>query len=319
MVRWGVLGTAKIATGKVIPAMQRCRHARVVAIGSRTLARAQEAAAALNISRAFDSYDAVLADKGVDAVYIPLPNHLHVPWTIRALNAGKHVLCEKPIGLSASEARPLLAARDGAGRIVQEAFMIRWHPQWLAALTAVRQGRLGEVRRVDGRFAYRTLDPRNVRNQLPLGGGGLLDIGCYLVHVSRWVFDREPIGVTASLTRDRVLGIDCAGDFTLSFTGATATGSYGTQHDPEQRVEIHGARASLAIEIPFNAPSDRPCRATFTLATGVAERWSFDVSDQYTLQGDAVSRAILEGRPAPYPLEDSIANMDVIDAVFAAG
>lgn len=315
-MRWGVLGTAKIATTKVVPALQQCRHARVVAIGSRDLARASQAASILGIDRAYGSYEGVLDDAGVDAVYVPLPNHLHVPWTIRALEAGKHVLCEKPIGLSAVEAWPLLEARDRAGRLVQEAFMIRSHPQWRAAIAAARDGRLGDVVRIDGRFSYRNLDPANIRNQPALGGGGLLDIGCYLVHTARWVLDREPIGVRASMTRDPKLGIDCAGDFVLRFAGAVATGTYGTQRDPDQRVEIHGSRATFAIEIPFNAPPDRPCRATITGADGASETLTFDICDQYTLQGDDVSRAILEGRPAPYPLEDSILNMGVIDEIL---
>ena len=317
LVRWGVLGVAKIATTKVIPAMQRCQHARVVAIGSRDEARARHAASALGIARAYGSYEAVLADPDVDAVYIPLPNHLHVPWTLRALEAGKHVLCEKPIGLTAAEARPLMAARDRAGRIVQEAFMIRSHPQWHAAIAAVRSGALGDVTRVDGRFSYRNLDPSNIRNQLAAGGGGLLDIGCYLVHVARWVFASEPLIVTATLARDPVMGIDSAGDFVLGFTNGTAHGTYGTQREPEQRVEIHGTKATFAIEIPFNAPPDRPCVATITPTSGAPRTLTFDVCDQYTLQGDDVSRAILEGRPATYPLEDSIANMAVMDKISA--
>ena len=311
-----MLGTAKIATAKVIPAMQQCRNARVVAIGSRDLARASRAASTLGIDRAYGSYDSVLDDAGVDAVYIPLPNHLHVPWTIRALEAGKHVLCEKPIGLSAADARPLVEARDRAGRLVQEAFMIRSHPQWHAAIAAVRNGRLGDIVRIDGRFSYRNLDPANIRNQASLGGGGLLDIGCYLVHTARWILDREPLGLTASISKDPVLGIDCAGDFVLRFAGAVAMGTYGTQRDPDQRVEIHGSRATFAIDIPFNAPPDRPCRATITGADGSSETLTFDVCDQYTLQGDDVSAAILEGRPAPYPLEDSILNMGVIDQIL---
>ena len=319
IVRWGVLGAARIATTKVIPAMQRCRHARVVAIGSRDHGRALEAASSLGIARAYGSYEAVLTDADVDAVYIPLPNHIHVAWTIRALEAGKHVLCEKPVGLTAAEARPLLAARDRAGHLVQEAFMIRSHPQWQAAIAAVRSGSLGEVTRVDGRFSYRNLDPANIRNQVASGGGGLLDIGCYLVHTARWILDEEPRRVTAALDRDPVMGIDRAGDFVLEFSGATASGTYGTQRDPEQRVEIHGSRASFAIEIPFNAPPDRPCLATMTPVGGVTRTLSFDICDQYTLQGDDVSRAILDGRPAPYPLEDSIKNMDVIDRIFAIG
>jgi predicted dehydrogenase len=317
-VRWGVLGAARIAATKVIPAMQRCQSARVVAIGSRSADRAREAASALGIARAYASYDAVLDDPDVDAVYIPLPNHLHVAWTLRALAAGKHVLCEKPIGLTADDARPLVAARDRAGLLVQEAFMIRSHPQWQAALAAVRSGELGPVTRVDGRFSYRNLDPDNIRNQVEAGGGGLLDIGCYLVHTARWVFASEPTVVTASLERDPVLGIDSAGDFTLRFAQGSATGTYGTQREPEQRVEIHGTKGTFAIDIPFNAPPDRSCRATLTTG-GTTRELLFEICDQYTLQGDDVSRAILAGQPAPYPLEDSIANMETIDRIFARG
>jgi predicted dehydrogenase len=319
MVRWGVLGVAKIATTKVIPAMQRCKHAQVVAIGSRALGRAQEAASALGVERAYGSYEAVLADTGVDAVYIPLPNHLHVEWTLRALDAGKHVLCEKPIGLTADEARPLIAARDRAGRLVQEAFMIRSHPQWHAAIAAVAGGALGDVTHVDGRFSYCNLDPTNIRNQVAAGGGGLLDIGCYLVHAARWVFASEPVNISATLTRDPEMGVDSSGDFVLTFPHGTATATYGTQRDPDQRVEIRGSDATFAVEIPFNAPPDRPCIATLTPRRGNPRTLTFDVCDQYTLQGDDVSLAILEGRAAPYPLEDSIANMAVIDAIFALG
>lgn len=172
---------------------------------------------------------------------------------------------------------------------------------------------------MDGRFSYRNLDPANIRNQAALGGGGLLDIGCYLVHTARWILDREPVGLSARLVRDPVMGIDSDGEFVLDFSGATAHGTYGTQRDPEQRVEIHGSRATFAIEIPFNAPPDRPCRATITNAGGSSEVLTFDTCDQYTRQGDDVSEAILQGRPASYPVEDSIANMEVIDKMFAVG
>jgi predicted dehydrogenase len=314
-----VLGAARIATTKVIPAMQRGAWSEVVAIASRDGDRARDAAGRLANPRAHDSYDALLEDPDVDAVYIPLPNHLHVPWSIRAIEHGKHVLCEKPIGLTAADAAPLIAARDRAGVVVQEAFMIRFHPQWQRAIAIVRDGRIGEVAAVVGHFSYDNRDPRNIRNIAPAGGGGLMDIGCYLVHAARWVFGREPVRVTSAIEMDLELRVDRLASFTLEFAPGQATGSCGTQHTPYQRVQILGTRGRIEIEVPFNAPSDRPCRIFVDngadLFGGGVEGIAFDVCDQYTLQGDAVSRAILDGAPAPYPLEDSIANMRVIDAI----
>jgi predicted dehydrogenase len=207
-VRWGVLGAARIATRKVIPAMQRGAWSHVAAIASRDRARADDAAHALGLPTVYESYEELLADPEIDAVYIPLPNHLHVPWTVRAAEAGKHVLCEKPIGLNAAEAEQLIGVRDRTGGLIQEAFMVRTHPQWLAARDIVRSGRIGEVRAFTGFFSYFNDDPANIRNVADWGGGGLMDIGCYLVHTSRMIFEREPVRAAALIERDPTMAVD---------------------------------------------------------------------------------------------------------------
>src|SRR6266404_1733732 len=191
-VRWGVLGVANIAVTKVIPGMQRGESTEIAAIASRDLAKAQGAAAKLGIAKAYDSYEALLADPEIDAIYNPLPNHLHVPWSIRAMQAGKHVLCEKPIGLSVAEADELIGARDAAGVKAGEAFMARVHPQWLRTRDLVRTGAVGEPRIVTGFFSYFNRKPENVRNIAAWGGGALMDIGCYPITLSRMVFGEEP-------------------------------------------------------------------------------------------------------------------------------
>jgi predicted dehydrogenase len=319
-LRWGVLGVAKIAVQKVIPAMQAARRCEVVAIASRDETRAREAAARLGIERAYGSYDALLADPGIDAVYIPLPNHLHVPWTTHAAEAGKHVLCEKPIALNAAEARTLLDVRDRTGVRIQEAFMIRTHPQWRRAKALVDSGELGEARAISGFFSYFNDDPSNVRNVPEWGGGGLLDIGCYLVNTARFIFDAEPTRVAGTLEIDERFGVDRLGSLILDFGGRHAVGTFSTQLQYYQRIQIVGTRGRLEIEIPFNAPPDRPCRIALDRSGEVygsgIEVIELDVCNQFTQQAEEFAAAVLDGRPQPAPLEDAVANMACIDAVF---
>jgi predicted dehydrogenase len=324
-VRWGVLGVANIAVKKVIPAMQRGTHCEIVGIASRDEARAHEAAARLGILRAFGSYEAMLDDETVEAIYNPLPNHLHVPWTIEAARRGKHVLCEKPIAPSAAEARDLLAVRDRTGVKIQEAFMVRAHPQWQTARALVRDGRLGEVRAIVGVFSYHNTDPSNIRNVPAFGGGALMDIGCYLINTARFIFDREPIHVSGAMERDPGLGTDRLTSMLLDFGGAHLVGTCSTQMVPFQRMQILGSRARLEIQIPFNAPPDRPC--TLVIDTGAdlfgggQERIELPVCDQYTLQGDLFSKAILDDTQEPEPLDDAVRNMECLERVVesAAG
>jgi predicted dehydrogenase len=319
-IRWGVLGVAGIAVKKVIPAMQKGQWSEVAAIASRDVDRARAAASALGIGKAYGSYEALLDDPEIDAVYNPLPNHLHVPWTIRSADAGKHVLCEKPIALSAAEARQLLAARDRTGVKMQEAFMVRTHPQWLRAREIVREGRIGEIRAMLGAFSYYNDDPANIRNVPEMGGGALMDIGCYLINTSRFIFGREPLHVSGAVERDPALGTDRLTSMLLDFGGGHLAGVCSTQMVPYQRIHIFGSRGLIDVRIPFNAPIDRPCDIVVDtgadLFGGGQERIEFPICDQYTIQGDLFSKAILDDKSVPEPLEDAVRNMECLEAVF---
>jgi predicted dehydrogenase len=319
-LRWGVLGVAKIATEKVIPAMQRGSYATVAGIASRDAGKASQAAARLGIPRSYPAYEQLLDDPAIDAVYIPLPNHLHVPWTIRAAEAGKHVLCEKPIALDAAEARQLIAVRERTGVKIQEAFMVRTHPQWLKARALVREGRIGDLRAMMGYFSYFNADPANIRNIRAIGGGALLDVGCYLVNTARFMFEREPERLMGLVERQERDGTDILTSIMMDFAPGQAVGTCSTQLVWSQRILIFGTRGRLALEIPFNAPPDRPCRLTVDPGTDLvgaaAEVFDLDTCNQYTIQGDLFSKAVLEGREVPCPLDDAVRNMACIDAVF---
>jgi predicted dehydrogenase len=315
-VRWGVLGAAKIAVERVIPAMQLGEWAEVAAIASRDLERARRVAEGLGVPKAYGSYEELLADPEIEAVYNPLPNHLHVPWSIRAAEAGKHVLCEKPVGLDAGEARLLLEARDRTGVKIQEAFMVRTHPQWLGTREVVRSGRIGELRAAACFFSYFNRDPANVRNRADIGGGALLDIGCYPVNLSRFVFGDEPRRVLGLVERDPEWGIDRLTSAVLDFGAGQATFTCSTQLAPHQRIQFFGTRGHVEVEIPFNAPTDRPTRIFVFDDGGRAETLEFPACDQYTIQGDLFSRAVRGRGEQPTPLEDALHNMEVIDAVF---
>jgi predicted dehydrogenase len=319
-VKWGVLGVAKIAVEKVIPAMQGSELCDIAAIASRDPARAAEAARTLGIARSFGSYEEMLADPAIEAIYNPLPNELHVPWTLKALEAGKHVLCEKPIGLDANGARSLVEARQRTGKLVAEAFMVRYHPQWRRTRELVRSGAIGDARAIQTFFSYRLLDPENVRNRPP-GGGGLYDIGCYAILTARFAFGAEPTRVVATLDRDPGFRTDRLVSAILEFPGGRhLTFSAATQLSGHQRVTIVGEEGRIGVEIPFNAPPDRPTRITFDdgrdLVGGGAHVEIFPVCDQYALQGDAFSRAVLGEAPLEFPIEDALMNMRVIDALF---
>ena len=315
-----MLGVAKIAVDKVIPAMQRGKFSEVVAIASRDGARAREAAGKLGLATAHGSYEALIDDSSVDAIYNPLPNHLHVPWTVRALEAGKHVLCEKPIGLALEDALKLIEVRNRTGRKLQEAFMVRTHPQWLRVQSLVREGRIGELRSMAGYFSYFNSDAGNIRNVPEYGGGALLDIGCYLINTSRMIFDAEPRRVVSLIERDPVMRVDRLSSLLMDFERGQSIGTCSTQVAPYQRVHVVGTTGRIEVEIPFNAPPDRPCRIFVddgrTLSGEGRETIEIPTVDQYTVQGDLFSRAILEDGPVAYPLEDTVANMRVIEAAF---
>ena len=319
-VRWGVLGAAKIALTKVAPAMMKGGNCEVAALASRDLAKAQEAAGSLGIPKAYGSYEDLLAAPDIDAIYNPLPNHLHVPWSIRAAAAGKHVLCEKPIGLSVDEVKQLITARDRARVKIGEAFMARSHPQWVRARDLVRQGAIGDLRVISGHFSYNNHDPQNVRNVEAWGGGGLMDIGCYPITLSRMIFGAEPLRVSALIERDPEFKTDRLTSAMLDYGAGHASFTCSTQLVPYQRMQIFGTKGRIEIEIPFNAPPDRPTRlwvddGSSLFGAGIRTE-EFAVCDQYTIQGELFSAAILDDTAVPVPLEDAIRNMAVIQALF---
>ena len=314
-LRWGVLGCAGIAAKAVIPAIQSSRLGRVAAIASRDADKAGAMAARFGIEKAYGSYDALLADPDIDAIYNPLPNHLHVPLTLQALAQGKPVLCEKPIALTADEAEQLAKAQRATGLLVAEAFMVRHHPQWKAASALIAEGRLGEVQAIQTIFSYYLDDPGNVRNQADIGGGGLYDVGCYAINTARVLFDAEPIRAFALMERDTRFGTDKLTSGMLAFPGGRQlVFTCSTQLVLTQKVTVLGTRARLEIPVPFNAPADEPTRLVLDdgrdLCGGGQEEIAIPAVDQYREQADAFAEAVLSGRPL------LTGNMKAIDALF---
>jgi predicted dehydrogenase len=319
-VKWGVLGAASIAVRKVIPGMQAGEWSEIAGIASRERKKAEAAATKLGIAKAYGSYEELLADREIEAIYNPLPNHLHVPWSIKAAEAGKHVLCEKPLSLTVAEAKLLLEARNRTGVKMGEAFMVRTHPQWLRTRELVRTGRIGELRAIAGVFSYFNRDAANVRHVAEWGGGGMLDIGCYPITTSRFVFGEEPSRVVGLIERDPEFKTDRLASAILEFPSGQATFTCGTQMVPYQRMQFFGTKGRIEIEIPFNAPAERPTRIFIddgrdVFGSGVTTE-SFPVCNQYTIQGDVFSRAVRGEGEVPVSIENAIQNMAVIEAIF---
>jgi predicted dehydrogenase len=320
-LRWGIISTADIGVKKVIPGIQRSPHSEVVAIGSRDLKRAQQAAEKLGIPKAYGSYDELLADPNVDAVYNPLPNHLHVPLTIQATKAGKHVLCEKPIAITAAEAEQLRQCPKD--RIVMEAFMVRFHPQWLRAREIVRSGEIGELKTVNVVFSYFNADPNNVRNMADIGGGGILDIGCYPIVGARFLFGSEPRRLVSLIDRDPGFKTDRIASALVDFgEGRRLDFTVSTQCVPYQSIQAIGTKARVEIIIPFNAPQGEATTIVVddgaSLDRSLARRETLPPSDQYAEQAEAMALAILDGTPLPYGIDDAIQNMRILDAMFTS-
>jgi predicted dehydrogenase len=315
-VKWGIISTANIGVAKVIPGMLKSKDIEIVAISSRKRRTAEAWAGKLGIPRAYGSYEEMLADPEIEAVYNPLPNHLHVPLTLAAAKAGKHVLCEKPIALDAKEAMQLKKAAKKV--FIAEAFMVRHATQWIAARELVRKKKIGDVRAIQVMFTYFNRDPKNVRNMAAIGGGGLMDIGCYPITVSRFIFDAEPVRVTGTFERDPKFGTDRLASGLADFgAGRHLSFTVSTQLAPYQRVNIMGTKGRIEIEIPFNAPPDRPNRYFLQgMEMNVGAWTELPVSDQYQLQAEAFGR-VLRGRQKPFwGVEDAIQNMKIIDALF---
>lgn len=322
-IRWGVLGAARIATVRVIPAMQRGQFSEVTAIASRDRGKAEAAASQFGIPKAYGSYEELIADPDIDAIYNPLPNHLHVPWSARAAEAGKHVLCEKPVGMDAADVRKLIAVRDRAGVVIGEAFMVVTHPQWVRGLELVRSGKIGKLKAAYGSFGYMRMEAGNIRNIREYGGGGLMDVGCYPIKVSRLIFGEEPLRVAAAMVRDPKFGTDVLTSAILEYPSGHCVFTCSTQIVLNQSMQFLGASGRLEFEVPYNTVPGGTSRIRIdngvdVMGTGVTVE-ELPACDQYTVQGDAFSRAILENGEPPVPLEDSLKNMKVIDAVFRAG
>ena len=322
-VRWGVLSTADIGMAKVIPAIQQAENCDVVAIASRSSDRAEAAAARLGISGAHGSYEALLEDPDIDAVYVPLPNDLHREWTIKAAVAGKHVLCEKPIALTEAQAEEMAATAGEAGVKVQEAFMYRHHPTWVEAVRLLASGAIGELQAVQSWFSYFNDDPNNIRNRADKGGGAIMDIGCYCINLSRMLFEAEPTRVEAAVRRDPATGIDIVSSAVLEFPGGgQATFTCSTRAEDYQRVHIVGTNGRIDIEIPFNIPPDRETRIFVTQGGDPpvapdTQTVVFPAADQYTIQARLFAQAILDDTEVLVPIEDAIANMRVIETILA--
>ncbi|MDQ3323570.1 MAG: Gfo/Idh/MocA family oxidoreductase [Acidobacteriota bacterium] len=321
-IRWGVLGAANIAVKKVIPAMQAGEYCTMTAIASRDSEKAKQIAADLNIPKFYGSYEELLADREIDAIYNPLPNNLHVEWTVKAAEAGKHVLCEKPVALTAEEAGKLIETRDRTGVKIQEAFMVRTHPQWLAARDFIRAGHIGKLQTITGFFSYFNDDAANIRNNLETGGGALYDIGCYCINISRFIFENEPKRVSSLIEKDENTGIDKLTSAMLDFPNGQATFTCSTQLVPFQRMQFFGTKGRVEVEIPFNIPVDQPTVILVDDGAGLfgetIEVIEIPAANQYTIQGDLFSRAILENSEQAISLEDSVKNMAVVEAVFRA-
>lgn len=323
-LRWGILSTADIARKKVIPGIRKADRCRITAIASRDLARAREAADEAGIRSAHGSYDALLADPEVDAVYIPLPNHLHAEWAIAAARAGKHVLCEKPLAMTAADAEQMIAAAEAEGVRLMEAFMYRLHPSWVAVVELVRSGRIGRLVAVQSWFSYFNDDPTNIRNIREFGGGALYDIGCYNVNLSRLLFGAEPARVEASIVRDPTSGVDVLTSGLLEFAGGgVATFTCTTRAEDDQRVDVYGTEGRISVGIPFNIPPDRPTHVYLTHGgeppvDPATERLTFDTADPYAVEATRFAAAILDGTPTPVPPVDAVANLRVIERLFAA-
>jgi predicted dehydrogenase len=323
VLRWGILSTANIATVKVIPGMRRAARSEVVAIASRDAQQARAVAARLGIPTAHGSYEALLADPDVDAVYIPLPNHLHAEWTIAAARAGKHILCEKPMALTAADAERMIAAARDAGVHLMEAFMYRHHPSWVAVRDLVTSGRIGRLTAIQSWFSYHNVDPRNIRNVRDFGGGALYDIGCYCVNLSRMLFDGEPTRVTAALRRDPSDGTDVLTSAILEFEAGIASFTCSTRVETDQRVDVYGDAGRISVGIPFNIPPDRPTIITLTAGgdppvAPASEVMTFATKDPYAAEAEAFAAAVLDGGLPPVPPEDAVANLRVIESIFAA-
>jgi predicted dehydrogenase len=314
-VRWGILSVAKHYTLRVHPQIKKSPEVEIVGIASRDSNKAKQAAEELGLNRSYPSYESLLKDPAIEAVYIPLPNHLHVEWICKAADAGKHVLCEKPLALNAKEAEKAVQYAEQKKVRLMEAFMYRFHPQWVHTLELIRAGEIGEVQFIHIAFTYMNKDPKNIRNMLEAGGGALMDIGCYGVNTCRFILGREPDRVISLVKRDPEFKTDSLSSALLDFGGCRALLTLSTQAFPFQRVDIVGTGGSILVELPYNMYGDVPAQIHVTTSIG-PRTVTLGPAEQYRIMFEAFSRALREGAAVPTPPEDAIANMSVLEALF---
>ncbi len=317
-VRWGILGAANFALNHMGPALHAAKGAELVAVASSSAEKVAKFAEFAPNLRHHDSYEALLADPDIDAVYIPLPNHLHVPWSIKALEAGKAVLCEKPIGMDVAEIDTLIAKRDETGGFVAEAFMIVHHPQWQRAKALVEAGEIGRLRHVNAVFSYFNDDAGNIRNQAAAGGGGLRDIGCYVLGGMRYVTGQEPVSLDyARLQMEN--GVDVFADMGFSFADFTYQGVTAIRMAPRQEVHFHGEKAVLTLSCPFNAGTFDQAELHISRPDQTVETVRFPGVNHYVLQVEAIGRTLRDGAVYDWPLEAARGTQKMIDDVLARG
>ena len=311
----GVLSVSGHFIKRVLLPLRDIDNVNIYAIASRDLDKAEKAAYEYAIPNVYGSYQDLLNDPEVDFVYIPLPNHLHLEWIKKSADAGKHILCEKPIAMNAKEASEAIAYAQSKGVKIMEAFMYRFHPQWIRAKELVQVGEIGGITAIQTFFSYNNPDPENIRNILEYGGGGIMDIGCYAISIPRYFLDREPVKVVSTVVYDSEFNTDKLTSAILDFGKAQATFTVATKTYPYQKVIIHGSSGNITVHIPFNTFPDVPASITVDTKIGI-RNIEFPPTDHYGLQFQAFAEAVINDLPVPTDPEDAVSNMRVIDAVF---
>ena len=315
-IKWGILSTAYIGTEHVIPAMMKSEYSEVNAIASRNYDKAKTVANKLNIPKYYGTYEELLKDNEIEAVYIPLPNHLHVPWAIKCLEAGKHVLVEKPIGLSSEEAQKLLEESKKYPNLkIMEAFMYKFHPQWIKVKQLVDEGEIGTLRNIQSSFSFYDDNPESITNKSEMGGGSLMDIGCYPISLSRLLFNSEPKKISGMVEIHHEFKVDVLASAILEFENGYSSFFSSTLLEENQKVEIFGTKGKIEILVPFNPEENIPAKILLTKDSKETEI-QFERCNQYTIQADLFSKAILENGKVPTSLYDSIHNMKVIEKII---
>ena len=344
MIRFGILSTATIAREQLIPAIHQADNAQLAAIASRKEKKARSLAQVCGAASAFGSYEDMLASDTIDAVYIPLPTSQHVEWTLKAIKAGKHVLCEKPISLKASDINKLIKARNDSGLVVSEAFMVTYHPQWLKVKELVSKGAIGKLRMIDAAFSYFNRDAKNMRNRPELGGGALPDIGVYPTVAARFVTGQEPVSLSATVEFDPDFGTDCYAHTQIAFQDFDMRMYVSTQMALRQSIVFHGEKGFIEVSAPFNSNlyegdevrvhnqehnetrvyrysgHNQYCSQVEAFSKAVSANMSANTSGEISGKSSTTKSAKKTAQiPQVYSLEDSQLNQKVIDAIYKAG